>query len=122
MAEYIPVILLSTWPYHGTRTRTRARKVSIVGGTSQGLIPILQANFSWSNYSSLSLCWLRAYKMTSLDDLESPWGQLMSVDQSEDGEAEVIPIVGDKFTIGRGKGTLKVIFRKFSESRESTLD
>lgn len=60
--------------------------------------------------------------MSSLDDLESPWGQLMSVDQSEDGEVEVIPIVGDKFTIGRGKGTLKVIFGRFSRSRESTLD
>lgn len=60
--------------------------------------------------------------MSSLDDLESPWGQLMSVDQSEDGEVEVIPIVGDEFTIGRGKGTRKVVFRKLRKSREGTLD
>ena len=45
--------------------------------------------------------------MSSLDDLESPWGQLTSVDLGEDEEVEVIPIVGDQFTIGRGKGELE---------------
>ena len=43
-------------------------------------------------------------KMSSLDDLESPWGQLVSMDNSGDDDAETVPIVGDKFTIGRGKG------------------
>ena len=42
-------------------------------------------------------------EMSSLDDLESPWGQLMRIDR-EDSECDVIPIVGDNFTIGRGKG------------------
>ena len=49
----------------------------------------------------------QTHKMSSVDDLEAPWGQLVSVDDSGDGEVETIPTVGDKFTIGRGKGTYK---------------
>lgn len=47
-------------------------------------------------------------KMSSLDDLESPWGQLMSVDQREEEEVDIVPIVGDQFTIGRGKGEPRI--------------
>jgi hypothetical protein len=46
--------------------------------------------------------------MSSLDDLESPWGQLVNLYDSGDEDAEIIPIVGDKFTIGRGKGERKL--------------
>ena len=43
-------------------------------------------------------------KMSSLDELESPWGQLVNLHGSGDEDAETVPIVGDEFTIGRGKG------------------
>ena len=43
--------------------------------------------------------------MSSLDDLESPWGQLLRIDHGgDDSESDVVPIVGNNFTIGRGKG------------------
>ena len=41
--------------------------------------------------------------MSSLDDLEGPWGQLLGVDREEEGD--LVPLVGDQFSIGRGKGT-----------------
>ena len=50
--------------------------------------------------------------MSSLEDLEAPWGQLVSLEGSGDEDAEIVPIVGDRFTIGRGKGERKVISRK----------
>ncbi len=50
--------------------------------------------------------------MSSLDDLESPWGQLVNLDGSGDEDAEIIPIVGDKFTIGRGKGERNLRIRE----------
>ena len=44
--------------------------------------------------------------MSSLDHgwpgLESPWGQLLSVDGEKEGD--LVPLVGDQFSIGRGKG------------------
>ena len=50
--------------------------------------------------------------MSSLDDLESPWGQLVNLDTSGDEDAEIIPIVGDEFTIGRGKGERILLYAK----------
>ncbi len=38
------------------------------------------------------------------EGLEEPWGQLVSV--SGGSEAERVPIVGEKFTVGRSKGSL----------------
>ena len=43
--------------------------------------------------------------MSSLDidiDLEAPWGQLLGVDREEEGD--LVPLIGDQFSIGRGKG------------------
>lgn len=38
----------------------------------------------------------------SLDDLEPPWAQLVAIETEESDD--LIPIVGDQFSIGRGKG------------------
>ena len=43
--------------------------------------------------------------MSSQDELEEPWARLVSTDCSEEDE-EVIPLVGDKFSVGRGKSRL----------------
>lgn len=40
--------------------------------------------------------------MSSLDDLEAPWAQLVSI-ECKDEEEEVIPLIGDEFSVGRGK-------------------
>lgn len=52
--------------------------------------------------------------MSSLDDLECPWGQLVNLEESGDEDAEIFPIVGDNFTIGRGKGKRKFLSAKFN--------
>ena len=41
--------------------------------------------------------------MSSQEDLEEPWGQLVSM---SGGSEERIPIVGEKFTVGRSKGSI----------------
>lgn len=44
----------------------------------------------------------------SSEDLEEPWGQLVSMEQEEE---ERIPVLGSQFTIGRGKGErAKIVF------------
>ena len=40
----------------------------------------------------------------SLDSLEPPWAQLVAIDLETEESDDFIPIVGDEFTIGRGKG------------------
>ena len=40
----------------------------------------------------------------SLDSLEPPWAQLVAIDLETKESDDFIPIVGDEFTIGRGKG------------------
>lgn len=37
-----------------------------------------------------------------LDDLASPWAQLIAIETKDDDD--VTPIVGNEFSIGRGKG------------------
>lgn len=82
-------------------------------GVARCPIPIFLVSFGLSLSFSLRVC-TRAglQKMSSLDDLESPWGQLVNLDTGGDEDAEIIPIVGDKFTIGRGKGERKFLIRE----------
>ena len=51
--------------------------------------------------------------MSFLDELEAPWGQLVGLEQRDGEEGDVIPIVGDIFTIGRGKGEPKRVSQYF---------
>ena len=41
--------------------------------------------------------------------LEEPWGQLVALE----GGSERIPIIGEKFTIGRRKGLKNVVYSIF---------
>ena len=43
----------------------------------------------------------------SSEVLEDPWGQLVSLEREEE---ERIPVLGSQFTIGRGKGEIKLLF------------